>query len=61
LKKALKKDRGLKKENIKKFNIDLMIASVAITEECVLISADAVYQELRQINPDLKLINWLSS
>jgi hypothetical protein len=38
-----------------------MIASVAITEECVLISADAVYQELRQINPDLKLINWLSS
>ena len=61
LKKSLREFRGLKKENIKKFNIDIMLAAVAVTEGCVLVSSDAVYPELQQFNSALKLNNWISA
>ncbi|RLC07822.1 MAG: hypothetical protein DRI57_25220 [Deltaproteobacteria bacterium] len=59
LKKSLKDYRGLKKENIKKHNIDIMIAVVAVTEGCILISDDAIFHDLQKLNPDLRLENWL--
>ncbi len=59
LKKSLKDVRGLKKENVKKYNVDIMIATTAISEGCILVSADTIYDELQQFNTELKVTNWL--
>lgn len=58
LKKAIKEHRQLKKEAVKKYNIDIMIAASAITEDAVLVSADLIYPEIIKINQLLKLENW---
>jgi predicted nucleic acid-binding protein len=59
LKKQVKDARRLSKENIKKFNVDIMLATTAIIQGCVLVSADTLYNELRQFCPELKVENWL--
>jgi predicted nucleic acid-binding protein len=59
LKKQVKDARRLSKENIKKFNVDIMLATTAIIQSCVLVSADTLYNELRQCCPELKVENWL--
>jgi len=59
LQKQLKEERKLSKENIKKHSIDMMIAATAITNHCILVSADAIYIELQQFNVGLQLENWL--
>jgi predicted nucleic acid-binding protein len=60
LKKALKDLRGLKKENIKKHNVDIIIAASAISENCILISNDDIYDALSLLNPELKSVSWHS-
>ena len=59
LKKAIKDSRSLTKENIKKYNIDVMMAATAITESCILVSADTVYTEIQRLNSELKLGIWV--
>ncbi len=59
LKKAIKDSRSLTKENIKKYNIDVMMAATAISENCILVSADTVYKEIQRLNTELKLKNWV--
>lgn len=59
LKKALVDARNLNKESSKKHNIDIMLASTAIVESCVLISNDRIYLELAQIDTNLQIDNWL--
>ena len=58
LKKQLVDERKLKKENAKKHNIDIILASTAAIFPCVLISADGIYHGLKQIEPPLKTQNW---
>ena len=41
LKKIIKDSRSPFKDNIKKFNVDLMLAATAITAHCILVSAIA--------------------
>jgi predicted nucleic acid-binding protein len=59
LKKQVKDARRLTKENIKKFNVDIILATTAVTQGCVLVSADALYGEIQQFCPELKVENWL--
>ncbi len=59
LKKFLKDSRRLNKENIKKHNIDIMLAATAIVENCILVSADSIYLEIQKFNSKLELENWV--
>ncbi len=59
LKKHLKETRSPSKENMKKFNIDVMLASTAITHQIVLVSADTVYADLQRHDPSLQVENWM--
>ena len=58
LKKALRDRRSLTKRGAKSHNIDLIIAATAVVEECVLVSGDSIYQELRKSHPELLLEIW---
>jgi len=58
LKKSLKNSKRLKKENIKKHNIDIMIAATAINENCILVSNDAIYRDIKKIY-DFKYEDWI--
>lgn len=59
LKKRIKDARSPSKENMKKFNVDLMLAATAITAQCVLVSADIVYKELQRYYSSLRIENWM--
>jgi predicted nucleic acid-binding protein len=39
--------------------VDIMLAATAITEGCTLISADGIYSDLQQLDPILRVENWL--
>ncbi len=60
LKKAIKDSRKLNKESVKKHNIDIMLATTAIVENCILVSADSIYVEIQRLNSKLILENWLN-
>ncbi|MCX7087104.1 MAG: type II toxin-antitoxin system VapC family toxin, partial [Methylococcales bacterium] len=57
-KKSIKESKMLTKENIKKHNIDLMIAATAIVENYTLVSADTIFPEISTMDTRLKLENW---
>ncbi len=59
LKKHIKDMRSPSKENMKKFNIDIMLASTAITHQLVMVSADAVYAELQRYDASFQVENWM--
>ena len=54
----LKRQRNIKPENMKRHNIDLMIAGTALLEGCVLVGGDSVYKDIQSINPDFRLESW---
>jgi predicted nucleic acid-binding protein len=58
LKSCLKERRSISKFNIKRHNIDLLLAATAIEENCILISEDVIYEELTRIEPSLKFETW---
>jgi len=58
LKKQFKDSSMINKENIKKHNIDIMLASSAICENSVLVSADKIYIHLQQLNNNLHTEDW---
>lgn len=58
LKKQFKDSSMINKENIKKHNIDIMLASAAICEKGILVSADKIYLHLRQLNNNLHCEDW---
>lgn len=58
LKKQLKDNRQISKENIKKHNIDIMLASCAICERATLVSADGIYPYLKQLDDSLCHEDW---
>ena len=58
LKKMIKNSRSPSKENMKKFNVDLMLAATAIVNKSILVSADSLYEELQRHQPSLQVKNW---
>lgn len=59
LKVAYKKHTGITKNDAKKNDIDLLIASSAIATNATLISNDRIFETLSEIEPRLKYENWL--
>ena len=58
LKTFLRSQKNLSKERANEHNIDLMIASTAIAENCTLISADSVFSILASFNDNLCIEDW---
>jgi predicted nucleic acid-binding protein len=58
LKKKFRDNRMINKENIKKHTIDIMLASSAINENYCLVSADKIYQDLKQFSNSLCVEDW---
>ncbi|MBI2566398.1 MAG: type II toxin-antitoxin system VapC family toxin [Candidatus Schekmanbacteria bacterium] len=58
LKSGLKNLRLIDRANIRRHNIDFLIAATALDQSCVLVSHDAVYQDLAQINSALRVEVW---
>jgi predicted nucleic acid-binding protein len=59
LKAMLRSLRQLTSKAIKAHNVDIMLAATAIVEDCTLVSADGIYSDLQQLDPALRVENWL--
>jgi len=61
IKKAYKDHRQItSKETMKKLNIDIILASTAIVESCILVSPDNIYSVLAKLRKGFKYENWLT-
>lgn len=58
LKKQFKDSRIISKENIKKHNIDIMLASCAICDNYTMVSADKIFPVLKQFYNGLYIEDW---
>ncbi|MBF0565731.1 MAG: type II toxin-antitoxin system VapC family toxin [Nitrospirae bacterium] len=59
LKSRLKEARNISRDNIKKHNIDVMLAGTAIKEGCILVSDDGIFKDICGINNKFLFENWL--
>lgn len=59
LKALLKKARNLNRQEMRKHNVDLMLASTAIQTESILVGTDRIYKELAALHPAFHFQNWL--
>jgi predicted nucleic acid-binding protein len=57
-KKLIRENKMLNQENIKKHNIDLMIAATSVVENYSLVSADSIYNEISSLDDCLKVEDW---
>jgi len=60
LKAGLSRIRRLNSKSSKLHNVDLMLAAMAVTEDCTLVSADSIYRDLQKIDPMFRVENWLA-
>ena len=59
IKAQLKQAKHLTRKEIRKHNIDIILASTAISTSSILIGADSIYQDIQQFRPDFTYENWL--
>jgi len=60
LKTKYKQATGISKNAIKRHNLDLLIASSAIALDAIIVSNDAIFKKLSEIEPLLKYEDWLN-
>ncbi len=58
IKALIRKSRGTTTKGMRKYNIDLIVASTALTESSVLVANDDIYQSLQEIYPQFQYENW---
>lgn len=58
LKALLRKEKNLSRKQMRKHNIDLMLASTAIKDSSVLVGADGIYSDIESLNPMFRFENW---
>jgi predicted nucleic acid-binding protein len=58
IKSLLKHSTGRKAKEMKRYNIDLLIASTAIAESSIVIGSDRIYRELASLYPRFRSENW---
>lgn len=58
IKQFIKDKRNLSKKTVKKHNVDIILASTAITESCVLIVNDAIYDDIVIEFPKFRIEDW---
>ena len=59
LKAFLKNKRNLDRKEMRKHNIDIVIAATAIYENATIISGDDIYKDLAECKTNLKSENWI--
>jgi len=59
LKVKYKNATGIKAKEAKKNDLDLVIASIAMSQEAILISNDGIFERLTELAPKFKYKNWL--
>lgn len=59
LKAMLKKTRHLNRQEMRKHNIDLMLASTAIQTGSILVGTDRIYKEIATLHTAFHFQNWL--
>jgi predicted nucleic acid-binding protein len=59
LKAGYKKHTGMNRKAIRKHNLDIGLASLAITHDFTVISGDSIYLTLQKVLPRLRYENWL--
>ncbi len=50
---------GINRNSVKKNDIDLLIASSAISKNAILVSNDKIFETLAKLNTNLKYKNWV--
>src|SRR5689334_14353919 len=58
LKDAYRRHAGLREKALVRHNVDLILASTAILEDAVLVSNDAIFAALAELEPRLAVENW---
>lgn len=58
LKKALKDTRKISRANIKKHNIDILLACTAADKSLTIISNDRIYSDIKALFPTLEYVDW---
>jgi hypothetical protein len=59
LKKEITIEKNLSKKQASKHNIDIILASTALVESCILVSDDSIYSDyLQKICHNLNIENW---
>src|SRR3954454_8256423 len=58
LKDAYRQRAGLREKALVRHNVDLILASTAIGEDAVLVSNDAIFVTLAELEPRLSVENW---
>ena len=59
LKHLLKNHLGIqKKVMLKQHNIDIMLASTALHEECIFVSNDSIFSEFAHVEPSFRFERW---
>lgn len=59
LKKALKEKRSLTREGAQKHSVDLLLATTCLVGNWTLVTADAIFEDLRTCEPQLVVDDWL--
>jgi len=59
LKLKYKNTTGIKSKEAKKNDLDLLIASMAMSEDAILISNDRIFSKLTKFESEFKYLNWL--
>jgi len=59
LKTKYKASTGINKNAIKRHNLDLLIASTAIALDAIIVSNDAIFKKLSEIEPLLRCEDWV--
>ncbi|QTA92992.1 type II toxin-antitoxin system VapC family toxin [Desulfonema magnum] len=58
LKALLRKKKNLSRKEMRKHNIDIMLASTAIINSSVLVGADSIYGDIENLNPMFRSEDW---
>jgi predicted nucleic acid-binding protein len=59
LKALLRKEKNLTRKEMRKHNIDIMLASTAISASSVLVGTDSIYRDIKMLNSEFRFENWL--
>ncbi|MEO5327831.1 MAG: type II toxin-antitoxin system VapC family toxin [Magnetococcus sp. THC-1_WYH] len=59
IKALIKKSTGTTPNNMQKYNIDIMIGSSAISNSCVVVSGDKIFERISQLYRPFNFENWL--
>jgi len=59
IKSFIKNITGTSPKNMRRLNFDIMIASTAISHECVIVSGDKIFETISKVCSKLHFENWL--